>query len=407
MKILIINSSDQGGGAAKAATRFFDALQHNGMDAKMMVHQKTSANNNIVAPVVKPLQILQSRLEKYLLKLKGIKSLSYFSIGKYGNDITGHSDFVDADIINIHWVNRGFLSIKNIADIFSSGKKVIWTLHDSWAFTGGCHLPYDCLRYQEHCGQCPALASHQEHDLSYEIFKNKQQQWGNLSAHIVAPSNWLAQKARGSSLFAGYPVSVFPNTLNTAIFKPHHREEARASLGLPLDKKLILFGAVSALQDQNKGFSLLHAALHALIDQDAGFAQTHALCVFGSNDRIDLPMETFALGHIGDETSMAKLYSAADVFVLPSKSENLPYTIMESMACGTPAVAFKVGGIPELISHKQNGYLAQCYDTADLARGISETLKTISPNNQQISQAISSKYGYEAVARQLVNFLNA
>lgn len=404
MKVLIVNSSDHRGGAAKAAIRLFEALQSNGVDVKMLVHQKKTEEKNIVAPVSRPLQILQSRLDKYELKIRGIKPFSYFSIGRFGNDITRYKEFIEADIINIHWINRGFLSVQTLSAIFNSGKKIIWTLHDSWAFTGGCHLPYDCLKYQTHCSFCPQLSSHKEKDLSFTIFRNKLLAWNNTSPAIFTPSAWLANKASGSALLGKHAVQVFPNTLNTKTFKTGNQQEVRTLLGLPLNKKLILFGAVSATTDQNKGYDLLLQALKILENKYEDFAQTHALCIFGSTDKTDLPMETFALGNITAEETMADIYRAADLFVLPSKSENLPYTIMEALSCGTPAVAFHIGGIPELITHRQNGYLAKPYDTADLANGIYETLNNIKSDNTNISEAISLRYGYEPVARQWINF---
>lgn len=405
MKILIVNTSDTGGGASKAASRLFDALLNDGLDVTMMVHEKNTTNSGIVAPISKPLQLVQSRLDKYEFKLRGIKPKSFFSIARFGNDITKHEAFIEADVINIHWVNRGFLSIENIAAIFHSGKKIIWTLHDSWAFTGGCHLPYDCILYQSHCGSCPGISSHREVDLTYQIFERKMKAWKEATPTLFTPSKWLAQKSMGSKLFSNTQTKIFPNALNTNVFKTYNREETRKELGLPQHKKLILFGAMNATSDLNKGYALLLEALTLLIDRDDTFAQTHALCVFGSDDAIALSMEVCVMGTIHDELKMAKLYAAADVFVLPSKSENLPYTIMESLACGTPAVAFNVGGIPELIQHKQNGYLAQCYDTSDLAEGIHQTLKNLSFGREAISGQVKEAYSYESVAKQFLNII--
>ncbi|MES2559167.1 MAG: glycosyltransferase [Bacteroidota bacterium] len=405
MKILIVNTSDTGGGASKAAVRLFEALLTDGIDVSMLVHEKNTTNDRFVSSVPKPIQILQSRLDKYECKLRGIKRQSLFSIARFGNDITKHEAFKQADVVNIHWVNRGFLSVENLGAIFKSGKKIVWTLHDSWAFTGGCHLPYDCILYKSHCGTCPAIASDKEHDLAYSIFERKQQSWKDADMSVFAPSNWSANKSLSSVLLKNFATKVFPNALNTDLFKVYQQEEARVELKLPLNKKIILFGAMNATSDVNKGYSLLLEAIRFLIKGDETFSQTHALCIVGSDATIPLPMDVYVMGTIYDDHRMAKLYAASDVFVLPSKSENLPYTIMESLACGTPAVAFNVGGISELVKHQDNGYLAQCYDTSDLANGILHALSELIYSKEIISKTIKDRYGYKTVSKQFLNYI--
>ena len=273
---------------------------------------------------------------------------------------------INPDIIHLHWLCAGFLRVETLGKL---NKPLIWTLHDSWAFTGGCHVPFDCTKYRQSCGACPVLGSSREKDLSRWTWKRKEKAWRNLNLTVVAPSRWLADCARSSSLFRQTRVEVIPNGLDTELFQPGNKEHARDLLDLPQQKKIILFGAVWANSDPNKGFHLLKQALQLL-----GIGSSDLMTVvFGSDDFFvmeDLGMPVVNIGRIDDDNLLAAIYSAADVFVAPSMLENLPNTVMEAMACGTPCVAFHQGGVPDLVEHEISGYLAQPFDIEDLARGI-------------------------------------
>ncbi len=274
------------------------------------------------------------------------------------------------DIIHLHWLCAGFLQIETLAKL---DKPLIWTLHDSWAFTGGCHVPFECTKYRDQCGACPVLGSSREEDLSRRTWQRKTSSWQNLNLTIVTPSRWITQAARSSSLFSDVRVEHIPYGIDTELFKPLDQQESRRALDLPLDKKIILFGAVQAFSDPNKGFHWLQAALRI-----AGQGASDRLAVvFSSIDRSRVVRPGHAGGFSGrvDDEMLPALYSAADVFVLPSKSENLPLTVLEAMACGTPCVAFRQGGLPDQVDDQANGYLAQPYEIDDLARGISWVLE--------------------------------
>jgi glycosyltransferase involved in cell wall biosynthesis len=252
---------------------------------------------------------------------------------------------------------------------------IVWTLHDSWPFTGGCFLPGDCTRYQEACGKCPILNSSREDDLSRRVWQRKKKAWHDLDLTLIAPSRWMADRTRASSLFENNEVVVIPNGIDVEQFKPADKTTARKHFSLPQDKNLILFGAKAATKDKNKGFDLLVQALH----ETAGikWRDEIELVVFGStrpDTPLDLGLKVHFMGWQNDNAALTRLYSAADVYVLPSIQENLPFTIMEAMACGTPCVAFRQGGVPDLIDHQQNGYLAQPYDPKDLCQGILRVL---------------------------------
>jgi glycosyltransferase involved in cell wall biosynthesis len=256
------------------------------------------------------------------------------------------------------------------------GRPIVWTLHDSWAFTGGCHVPNDCVRYRESCGRCPVLGSTREADLSRRVWARKRRAWSDLDLTLVAPSRWLADCARSSSLFRDARIEVIPNGLDLKRYKPVDRRFARDVLGLPQDRKLIVFGAKSGSEDRNKGLHLLASALRIL--KDAGRDHGTELVVFGSTASTTLAragLKASYQGFLHDEVSLALLYAAADVFVAPSIQENLPYTVMEAMACGTPCVAFRQGGVPDLIEHERTGYLARPFEPEDLAHGIAWVLE--------------------------------
>lgn len=273
---------------------------------------------------------------------------------------------LDTDLIHLHWIGGGLLPISAWAHL---GRPVVWTLKDSWAFTGGCHIPHDCRRYEEHCGQCPILNSNSNWDLSRWTWRAKSHALSKMNPVIVTPSRWLAECARQSGLLHNSRIEIIPNPIDLEIYRPIPRDDARTRLELPLDKHLVAFGAVDALGDLNKGYDLLRDAL-PLCKQDV------ELLLFGaSNAPAGLSRPAHVMGTIRDNSALALVFAAADALIMPSRSENLPNTIIEALAVGTPSIGFDIGGIPELIDHRENGYVAHHYDVADLARGIDWVLE--------------------------------
>ncbi|MDO4187216.1 MAG: glycosyltransferase family 4 protein [Bacteroidales bacterium] len=377
MKILLVNTSERTGGAAVACSRLMNALQKQGIDAKMLVRDKQSDN-----PQVSGLGLGRwSQLWKFvwerivIWKANHFKKNNLFSvdIANTGTDITVFPEFKEADIIHLHWINQGMLSLKNLERIFESGKPVVWTMHDLWPATGICHHPRECDHYHTHCHNCPLLLYHgSKHDLSYRTFKKKQKLMQGKQVHFVACSEWLKGMAEQSALLQGQSICSIPNPLNLQIFKPKDRQGARQRLQLPTDKKLLLFGAVKAT-DKRKGIDYLIKACRLLVKQDPALKEQVGIVTFGMLSeglRKVLPFEVYPQGYVADEDTLTDIYSAVNAYVTPSLEENLPNTIMEAMACGTPCVGFRVGGIPEMIDHKQNGYVADYKSADDLAEGI-------------------------------------
>jgi len=373
IRVLHISSSDIMGGASRAAYRLNKALRKIDVESKMLVNNKISSDDDILSAFnykKKLVRKIYNILAKIILVLAGVKDTANSSLNIFPSGIYKLINSLSVDIIHLHWINAELISIFEISKI---NKPLVWTFHDMWAFTGVEHYSRDFNIRSAPDGDCglPKLFSKGNFDLNYVIWKMKYKQWKNVDFNIVTPSAWLSRCTEKSKLMGKYPITIIPNCIDLNVFRPKNKLIARERLLLPLDKKLILFGAVSSTSDPRKGFNLLVNALKYLrkiyVDDDV------ELVVFGESSPIqsnDIFFPTHLIGEIKDEEKIVDVYSAADVFVAPSLIDNLPNTIVESLACGRPCVAFEVGGIPDLIRHKLNGYLARPFDVKDLANGI-------------------------------------
>jgi glycosyltransferase involved in cell wall biosynthesis len=397
MKTLILNTSDINGGAAKAAYSLHRGLQHLGTDSTLLVQKKSSCDRTVILPRSGFLSSTRSALDPLPLKLHPQRPGNLFSPQWAPDPLAAQIADHQPDLINLHWVNAGFLQIESLAKFQSP---IVWTLHDMWMFTGGCHYTQGCDRYIQSCGQCPQLSSTRNYDLSRWIWQRKANAWRHLSLTVVTPSRWLAQVAATSPLLHNTRIEVIPNGLDTQIYRPIAKHTARELLNLPQNKHLILFGSINAARDKRKGAHLLQAALQSL--RLAIPADQLELVIFGAMppaDPVDFGFPTHYLGRWSDDLSLALIYSAADVFVLPSTQDNLPNTIMESLSCGVPCVGFNIGGIPDMVDHQINGYLAQPFDVSDLAQGILWTLES-TDRYAQLSQQARAKVEQEFTAVQ-------
>jgi glycosyltransferase involved in cell wall biosynthesis len=375
MKILLLNTNDISGGAAIAAYRLLKGLQQNSVQAQMLVQSKKSDDYSVIGPQTKWQKVfekLRPALDSIPVRFYKQRKKIIFSPAILPDNISKKVKYINPDIVHLHWIASGFIRIETLAKI---NKPIVWTLHDSWAFTGGCHIPFDCKKYIKSCNYCPTLNSKKKNDLSNKIWKRKEISWKNLDLTIITPSSWLGECAKKSSLFHKTRVEVIPNGIDLNRFKPIDKNIARDILCLPKDKKLILFGAMSAINDQNKGFHLLKEALKKVSSKEN---KNIELVIFGASkprDEEDLGFETHYLGHLNDEISLSVVYSAADVMIIPSIQEAFGQTASESLACGTPVVAFGNTGLLDIIDHQKNGYLAKPFDTGDLAYGIKWVLE--------------------------------
>ncbi len=371
MNVILLNTYDSQGGAAIATYRLHRGLRAIGVNSQLLVQIKKTDDRSVIAPstfLAKALAIFSCYWEIGLKKLYHLRKDIFFSPAWLSFNGISKADAHKPDIVHLFWINGGFISPETLKKF---DKPIVWTLHDMWPFTGGCHYDEGCGRFQLSCGRCPLLDSNLEHDLSGRVWSRKRKSWEGVPITVVATSRWLAAMARASSLFSSYRIEVIPNGLDTVKYRPLDKQACRAAYGLPLDKKLILFSAFRATTDKRKGGHLLLEALTFLAKTD--FASQAELVIIGASEPevpLDLRMKVHYLGNLHDEISQVLLYSAADVTVAPSMQENLSNTVMESLACGTPVVAFDIGGMPDLIDHQQGGYLAQPFSSSDLANGI-------------------------------------
>ena len=411
LKVVHLNSYENNGGAGRAASRLVQALQAQGLDASLWVNysfevqaSQQNFSRGLFPKFITAVQIILERI-RTKTRIKPVKTP--FSIPFFGKDISRHPVLREADIIHLHWINHAFLRPKDLAKLQKLNKPIVWTFHDSNAFTGGCHVRYACTHFEQACGNCPIVKQPSTHDLSHHIWKSKKQAYVGLELQVIAPSQWMAQSAKKSSLFAQSPIHIVPNTLNTEVFAPSDKVLAREKLGLPANAFLILSGFMPSANDKHKGADLLVDALGIF-----GQNNEAELVVFGNRAAGDLPdfkFKTTFLGTITEEEKLALCYAAADVFVTPSIEDNLPNTVLESLACGTPVVAFTTGGIPDMVKHQQNGYLAKDASPKEMAKG----LAWVKNNADKVSlskvarQTVLTTFSETVVAQQHIQLYQA
>lgn len=412
MKILQINKTDAGGGSAVAANRINRALRRNGVESKMLVQDLRRSEEGVYSVQDGLFSKVQSKVkafqeEFYLIPHQRNSAARHnFSVANKGVDIVNHSLVKEADVIHIHSVVGGFLSLKSLESLLSCGKPIVWTQHDMWSFTGGCHFSGSCLEFLEGCSYCPFLRKPGKSDLAARLFANKKKMYDSSYLSVVSSSKWLCTLAQESKLLRRKKRFCIPNPIDTNFYKPSDKAEARRKLGLVQNKKYLLFGADNAC-DPRKGMRYFIEALGILGENFAYIQESVELIVFGkiSNQVLkQLPFKVNYFEYVDSPSKLVDLYNAADCYVLPSLQVNLPNTIMESMACGTPVVGFSIGGVPEMISHQKSGYLAEMKNSLSLATGIYEMLfvadlDTLSSHAR--SKAVAS-YSEDVVAQQYI-----
>lgn len=406
MKVVLLSTCEQRGGAAIACKRLMKSLKKQGISAKMLVRDKQAIDTDVVPIKINRLYFLYERFVIWLNNFFSRKNLFAVSLANTGVDISKHPLVQEADVIHLHWINQGFLSLKSIEKLVRLNKPMVWTMHDMWPSTGICHHARDCSHYLQNCGDCFFLRLSGKKDLSYRIFQKKLQV-GYENIFFVTCSNWLKAKAEESSLLRYSKVLVIPNPLDTDLFSPSDKLDVRKRLGLSLNSHFLLFGAAK-IGDARKGFGYYFEALQ-LLNRERPELNGRVELIFMGEVKLEIlqniPYPAHFTGFLTDEKEIAGWYNAASLFVLPSLEENLPNVIMESMACGTPVVGFDTGGIPEMIDHKCNGYVARYKDSHDLMKGICWVLD----NNhaEQLSTACVKKvredYTEEIVARKYSN----
>lgn len=403
MNVLHLSWSDALGGAARAAYRLHRALPTIGIDSQMLVAIKRSQEPSILdgGSIINRIagRISSHWDQCYVRSYKSRKPL-LFSPAKAKTRTVQRANKISTDIYHLHWITNGFLRVE---DLRTLEKPLVWTLHDLWGFTGGCHYGEGCSRFENECGSCPLLDSRVQKDLSRETWERKRSAWRDIDLTLIAPSRWMARMAASSALFRSRRIEVIPYCLDTQVFCPTECAVARRRLSLPHDKQVVLFSALTGDGDKRKGLHLLKSAFESLAKN--GNAGPICLAVAGMNGEKRASSFSFDVHYLGilkREEEMALACAAADVFVAPSMEDNLPNTVLEALSCGTPCVAFDIGGMRDMIEHQKNGYLARPFDTDDLAGGIKWVLAN-GNRRRSLGEAARNKvvaeYGFDRIAR--------
>ena len=414
MRVLIVNTSERIGGAAIAAGRLMDALKNNGIKAKMLVREKQTDRLSVTGLKMNAWRVWQFIWERILIwKENRFRKHNLFAvdIANTGTDITAIPEFQEADIIHLHWINQGMLSLNDIRKILQSGKPVVWTMHDMWPCTGICHHARECDKYHQECHHCPYIyKGGNKKDLSNQVFKKKKELYQLAPITFITCSQWLKGRAGQSALLNGHTIVDIPNPINTSLFKPQNTVTARNRMGLPTDKKLILFGSVK-VTDKRKGIDYFIESCKLLAEKHPELKKELGVVVYGKNSeqlKPLIPFQVFPLDFISSDKDLVNVYNAVDLYVTPSLEENLPTTIMEAMACGVPCVGFNVGGIPEMIDHLHNGYVAEYKSAEDLANGVIWTLNESEYHtlSEEACRKAVSNYSESTVAKKYIDVYN-
>lgn len=382
MNIMHLNFNDKEGGAARAMIRLHRGLKVLGLNSIILVRSKNFMEMDIFKihdhKYANFFSKIRSRLEKLILIFYQNRKPTPWNFSWLPSTIRKKIIKLRPDVIHIHWIASGYSRLSELSGVKNC--KYIWTLHDSWAFTGGCHIVGSCEAFASACGKCPQLGSQLTMDISRFGIFTKKKFIDNNQIIFVAPSRWMRDQAQKSFLLKNKEIIVIPNGIDIATFLPIEKKIARQLNGIGNNKKIILFGAMSSTTDPNKGFDLLLESFKLLSEKID--PSTVEIIVFGSIEKLEdikCGFNITSLGYLDNDIALCSLYSAADVVCVPSRQESFGQTAMEAMACGTPVVAYDTSGLRDIVDHNLNGYLAKCFDPNDFAIGIYQLL-----NNEEI-----------------------
>ncbi len=396
MKILHLSAASEQSGAGKATLLTHHALKNLGVESKILFQKTLIKETDIYSyHSINYLNALKRLLFTTIERLQIIfypnKKKQIFSPGLVGLKLRNNSLLIWADVIHIHWANQGFIDIKEIS---KWNKPVVWTLRDMWAFTGGCHYSFDCLRYRDKCGSCPVLASHRETDLSRLVLRRKLNYLSDTAIQWVAISSWMKNQAEGSNILKDKNIVVVHSGVDSNAFKMKNKTQIRNKMGFKLKDKIILIGAGN-LRESYKGFEYVVSVLNKS-DKDL------IILTFGSNTfmKNEIPQQFIHYGYIKDE-ELNELYSLADLFFGPSVAEAMGKTFLEAQLCGTPVLCFNETGPADIVKHLESGYLARYKDTDDLLNGLQYCLNK-AWNKENIRQSAQEQFDINIIAQKYI-----
>ena len=352
MKILQINNSDSRGGASTIAASLHLGLLEKNITSHLIVQEQ-----NLKLPFCQksPNKIFSLKYKRlidnwpkifYCWRKKLPLSLNYYPTKLLQLE---QQNQINYDILHLHWINEGMFNLQELKKVI---KPVVFTLHDAWIFTGGCHLPFDCQKFSQQCGCCPQLKSLFSFDPTYKLIKRKKQLLQKPNFYFITPSEFLKKLALKSFLLAKQKIITIPNGVDSKKFYPSAKQLARKKLNLPVNKKILLFNGSNNLTDYNKNFIFLQQTLPFVKKK-----QNYLLIILTNdhNINLDFPFKIFKISHNNEKLNL--IYNASDVVLLTSLWENFSLTVLEGSACKKPSLAFNVGGVNEIIQTKKNGVL--------------------------------------------------
>lgn len=402
MKVLQLNQSDMIGGAAIAGYRLHQELLRQNIDSRIIVGTKTIDNERIIAA---PRKI---KIENQLSRINSVLGLNYLNVISSFN-LTANPAYQEADILHFHNLHGGYFNYLAIPKL-TKNKPTVFTLHDMWSFTGHCSYSYDCQKWQTGCGKCPYPNTPPKIKRDNTAIEWKLKNWvySNSNLTIVTPSQWLSEQAK-KSILNRFPIHCIPNGVDVKAYQPLDQKLCRSVLGIAQEKKVLMFVAQN-LQDTRKGGHLLLKSLSQMPQSLKNETVLLTLGNGGEDIEHQVGIKTLNLGYVSNDRLKAIAYSAVDLFIFPTMADNLPIVLQESMACGTPMVSFKIGGVPDLVRPNITGYLAESENTEDFRQGITQLLEDkdlrncLSLNCRQIA---IEEYSLETQAKKYIElYLN-
>lgn len=413
LRIVHLSTSDIEGGAAIAALRLCQAQREAGHEAQMLVLRKRSHHEQVVALSAPSWQASFARWGEAIKALplvnfqRGPKLFS-LSLASCGFSIVNHPLLSAADIIHMHWINQGFLSLRSLKELASLNKPIVWTLHDMWPLVGICHYAADCKQFEEACSNCPQTSHWLPLDLCHRQWRQKQQIMQQLAPTLVGCSRWMLRAAKASAITKDLSGYCIANAADLDNYRPLEPSAARKAWSLPSHRPILLYGAQRA-DDPRKGYDLLIRTMQLLRKHEAYAGLAPLLVIFGKTDEARLAKELHgidyrSLGYLSSPRRLSTLYSAADLFLTTSREDNLPNTLIEAQLCDCPSLGFAVGGIGEIISHEPLGCTVAPFDCAALTQAIVDWLDRHPPlSREQLHRTAIARYAPSTIAEQYIS----